>query len=231
MTQNDSMKILNETKFWLYYQKGDEAGLEQDLLSQYFGFEAEPEGDSECSPLKIRLDCHEFSISLEIYVDFYAINAGFRAPDDETEYQIGWWDFGEWHPFGIQWSEMIQIWNYWKANPDTLSVTPDQAFLLLAKFVGIGKSEITEVPARKQIIKSVYQGLGLDFDFKQINDLASCTFLLPPEDDYEWSNDNELGKVFSGKYPCYSLRNAHHVSGEEGVFPFRPFAAMMSKLK
>ena len=216
------MELLNEPAFWLYYQKGDDEGLDQGLLQKYFDFRHQPDENHECDPLVITLDCLDNSFVLDVYVDFYAINCWFQVPGDKTEYQIGWWDFGQWHPFGMTWDELLLVWESWKANPEQLSVSPDQALLLLAKFVGMGGSELSNVPARKQIIKSAYARLGLDFDFKQINELASCTFLLPSDDDYEWSEDANLGRVFSGKYPCYSLRNSHHVSGEEGIFSFRP---------
>lgn len=230
MAERDPIELLKQTEFWLYYQKGDEGGLDAELLHKHFDFEQTEDEESQCEPWSISLDCLEYSFALDIYVDFYAINCWFRVPEDEAGYQIGWWDFGEWHPFGLQWDELMKVWDYWKSNPDKLSVTPDQAFLLMAKFVGMGKSELPQVPARKQVVKSVYQGLGLDFDFKQINELASCTFLLPPEDDYEWSEDQELGRVFTGEYPHYSLRNSDHASGEEGIFPFKPLAKMIESL-
>lgn len=230
MAEHDPMELLSATEFWHYYQKGDEGGLDSDLLLSHFDFEQTDDGESNCPPWSINLDCLEYSFGLDIYADFYAINCWFRVPDDETEYQIGWWDFGEWHPFGLRWDELMKVWEYWKSNPDKIPVSPDQAFLLMAKFVGMGKSELPEVPARKQVVKSVYQRLGLDFHFKEINELSSCTFLLPPEDDYEWSDDSNLGPVFSGEYPHYSLRNETHASGEEGIFPFQPFAMMIEKL-
>jgi hypothetical protein len=224
------LELLNEPEFWLYYQRGEEEGLEESLLNKYFDFRRNLEAETECDPLTIRLPCHENTFVLDIYVDMYAINCGFRVANDVADYQIGWWDFGQWHPFGMQWDELIKIWEFWKSNPESLPVTPDQALLLLAKFVGVGKNELKDVPARKQLIKAAYGRLGLDFDFKQINELSSCTFLLPSEDDYEWTEDSELGFVFRGEYPCYSLRNAHHVTGEEGIFPFAAYGELMKKL-
>ena len=232
MSKADPIELLNETAFWHYYQKGDEGGLDAELLSQYFDFEPsdDEEEEAQVEPWSLKLGCLDYSFDLDIYVDFYAINCWFRVPDDETEYQIGWWDFGEWHPFGMKWDELMKVWEYWKSNPDLIPITSDQAFLLLAKFVGIGKSEVAQVPEYKKVVKSVYQRLGLDFDFKEINELSSCTFLLPPEDDYEWSDDPDLGPIFSGEYPHYSLRNAQHASGEEGIFPFQPFAKLITSL-
>lgn len=228
---NNPLELLSYPEFWLYYQKGDDQeGLDEGLVNHFFETSRDESGALICDPLQIVLPCLDCKIVLDVYVDFYAINAGFRVNGDSTEFQLGWWDFDCWHPFGIQWNELQQLWRYWKSNEDLIPVSPDQALLLLAKFVGIGKSELTQTPARKQVIKSAYQGLGLEFDFKEINELSACTFLLPSDDDYDWSTDEELGPVFSGENPCYSLRNRHHIKGEEGIFPFAAFAEIMSQL-
>jgi hypothetical protein len=85
------------------------------------------------------------------------------------------------------------------------------------------------VPARKEVLAEHYRRLNL-FSASEIAELSDRTVILPSEDDYKWSHDRELGWVFGGEYPCYSIRNREHAGGEEGRFPFAEWATIVGRL-
>ena len=103
------------------------------------------------------------------------------------------------------------------------------AFLLLALFVGHGVDERGQLSARKDVLAKHYQHLNL-FSLSEVAELSDRTVVLPSEDEYKWSQDNELGWVFGGEYPCYSIRNRDHYGGAEGRFPFAEWATVVTQL-
>lgn len=70
-------------------------------------------------------------------------------------------------------------------------------------------------------LQVAYRGLG--FPAEDVSTLAKHTTLAVTEEDYRWTRDAELGWVFGGEHPCYSLRSRAHSDGAEGVFPFEEF--------
>ena len=68
------------------------------------------------------------------------------------------------------------------------------------------------------------------FSESEIAALANKTLVLPSEDDYRWTEDEELGWVFGGDYPCYSIRNREHSDGSEGLFPFSEWSSVVAQL-
>ena len=86
------------------------------------------------------------------------------------------------------------------------------------------------MPSRKAVLAEHYRRLSL-FSQSEVTALSERTLVLPSEeDDYKWSKDNELGWIFGGAYPCYSIRNREHVDGAEGRFPFAEWATIVAKL-
>ncbi len=101
---------------------------------------------------------------------------------------------------------------------------------MLALFVGHGADERDDFAARKANIAKHYERLQL-FTPTEIEEMAERTFVIPSEKDYNWSQDDELGWVFGGEYPCYSLRNREHWGGAEGSFPFLDWSMVLAHLE
>jgi hypothetical protein len=140
--------------------------------------------------------------------------------------RLAWWD-ARWHPYGLRWSEAETIARHLarvtSAPPDPIPL------LLLARFAGIAPADQAGLELARNQVADGYRRMGL-FNEEEIRGLVDCTISCPSEEDYAWSLDNELGWVFSGDYPCYSIRNRAHVGGAEGLFPFRQFADLIERL-
>src|SRR5262249_60215676 len=108
-------------------------------------------------------------------------------------------------------------------------ITAGAAFLLLAFFLGNGADERDQFSERRDAIAIHYEHLQL-FTPAEITELVDRTFVLPTEEDYNWSQDNELGWVFGGEYPCYSLRNREHWGGTEGRSLFSDWSMVVAQL-
>ena len=78
--------------------------------------------------------------------------------------------------------------------------------------------------------RKLYQTLNL-FSPEEMYQLVETTLLKPPSDDYRWTLNNQLGWVFGGEYPCYSLRNPEHTGEDEGRFPVAEFAQLIRMLE
>jgi hypothetical protein len=169
----------------------------------------------------------EYSLQITITPDLGSVNLGLRNAQTNRVAEMGWWDDARWHPHGLRWSELETLHQYWGNSLERIH--PSAGFLLLALFVGHGAHERHDFAARKETIAKHYQQLQL-FTSNEIAELVERTFVLPCEEDYNWSQDDELGWVFGGEYPCYSIRNREHSGGAEGRFPFSDWTMALAKL-
>ncbi len=137
-----------------------------------------------------------------------------------TEHPLGWWDDARWHPFALRWGELQALVRDWSLRADVEPRAP-VPLLLLSCFVGFGVDDEEERQRAAASIASALRALGCAAD----DAAALAVHALPDvgEDDYRWTPDPELGWVFGGEYPCYSLRNREHAGGDEGAFPFLEF--------
>lgn len=143
------------------------------------------------------------------------------------EHSLGWWDEVRWHPFALRWSELEMLVRRWDAQPDATLPEPFP-LLLLARYVGFGVDDSAERRIANDRVVNAYRRLG--FSAEEVATLAQHTIPEVTEDDYRWTRDAELGWVFGGEYPCYSLRNRAHSDGAEGAFPFEEFRQCFSDL-
>ena len=170
---------------------------------------------------------NDSSLEIAINPEFVTFNLGLRNLKTGRVAEIGWWD-ARWHPYSLRWSELERVHRYSLSAP-LPQIHPSAAFLLLAVFVGHGVDERDQFSARKSAIAKHYEQLRL-FAEAEIVELVENTFRLPSEEDYRWSHDAELGWVFGGEYPCYSIRNKEHSDGAEGRFPFSEWSKLMAQL-
>jgi len=140
----------------------------------------------------------------------------------DRKQQMGWWDLARWHPYCLHPEELDLLLNYWARGA---SPWPDQrtALLLLAPFVGLC-DQLTQQSLSARV-DAAYRALCP----KALNDPPHLCEI--PEADYRWDQDDHLGWVFSGNYPCYSTRNRSHVGGDEGEFPFSWFREVISRIR
>jgi len=222
----DSTVILRHKAFWLFYTRVNDDPLEIDLL-RHFGESGTD--DHEYSEAVIVLPCgSRFSLDVTIDSEDCSPNLALRNTDTNTTYNMGWWDDARWHPYALRWPELTQLHRYWIEHLDA-HIHPSAAFLLLAIFVGHGVDESDHVSERKNLIRNHYEQLQLFIDV-EIMQLSDKTFDRPTEEDYNWTHDDELGWVFGGEYPCYSIRNRQHSDGSEGRFPFSDWSAVVAQL-
>jgi hypothetical protein len=156
------------------------------------------------------------------------VNLDFRNARANRSYEMGWWDDGRWHPFALRWVELERLYQYWVGQPID-GVPASAGLLLLSIFVGHGVEERALVAARKEVAAEHLRRLNL-LGPSEVTELSERMVILPSEEDYRWSRDEELGWVFGGAYPCYSLRNRAHCGGEEGRFPFAEWSAVVDGL-
>ena len=222
---SDSLDFLRTPQFWRFYFRLDELLDEQ--IVKLFGTTAindQPHAESV-----IALRCGESCfLELTITPALAMLNLGLRNIRTGDCSDMGWWDDARWHPFALRWSELERLSRYWLIEPIE-NVPPSAAVLLLAPFVGHGFDERVDVAARKEALAEHFRRLNL-FSTGEVVELSDRSVILPSEDDYNWSRDGELGWVFGGEYPCYSLRNRAHAGGEEGRFPFAEWSAIVAEL-
>jgi hypothetical protein len=222
----DASAILGYAAFWRFYVRLSEDPLENEVL-RHFG--ATTINGREYAKNTISLPCGtESSLEVAITPDLCTVNLGLRNRNTDGIAEIGWWDDARWHPYALRWSELERVHRYWLSAP-LPQIHPSAAFLLLAVFVGHGVDERDQFSARKSTIAKHYEQLRL-FDDTEIVELVENTFRVPSEEDYNWSNDAQLGWVFGGEYPCYSIRNKEHSDGTEGRFPFSEWSRLMAEL-
>lgn len=210
---------------WLYLRAENEP-IDDEVL-RYFGIARI--SDREYSQAVVSLPCgtgHRLEVS--ILPAFTSIDLGLRDLNTDVVAEMGWWDDARWHPHALRWDELVKLHNYW-SKFDDLDVHPSAAFLLLALFVGHGIDEQPRYSDRKVLIRKHYDRLQSLPD-AEIEQVSEATLILPSEEDYKWTIDDELGWVFGGEYPCYSIRNRDHASGTEGYFPFNEWARIVEQM-
>jgi hypothetical protein len=222
----DPTDILRFRRFWRFYVRLDEVPLDNEMLD-LFGtttISGTPYAEAVIS-LRCSQDCF---LDLTITPDLATVNLGLRNLRKGCSGEMGWWDDARWHPYALRWLELERLHQYW-LDEAIDAVNPSAAFLLLAPFVGLGADERGQLSARKDVLVGHYQHLDL-FSPSEAAELSDRTLVLPSEDDYTWSQDAELGWVFGGEYPCYSIRNRAHYGGSEGRFPFTEWSTVVAQL-
>ena len=226
----EPIEILDAPEFWRYYQFGD-AAIPDDVLNCYLGKQYSEEHEQDWyDDLTITLPLFdEFELEFAIGFNYWCINLVFRNVKKNSLHQCGWWDESRWHPYAIQWEELKILYRHWQAEPNTIPIEPEQALLLLAKFVGLGKQERKQKKEYEKQLAKAYELLNI-LRPKEVQNLTGATIMEPPDDDYTWSDDKRLGKVFSGEYPCYSIRNTDHEGELNEDFPFQDWKRLMTML-
>jgi hypothetical protein len=218
--------ILRYKAFWQYYTRTTEDPLNEEVL-RHFGTAA-INGRTHAEAVLALPIGSEFSLQITISPDLGSVDLGLQSARTNQVAEMGWMDDARSHPHAVRWSELEKLYRYW-LNRLPQDIHPSAAFLLLAIFVGHGADEADQFAARKDAIAGHYQRLQL-FSPHEIAVLAKRTFVRPIESDYNWSEDDELGWVFGGHYPCYSLRNRAHSDGAEGRFPFSNWLEVLAQL-
>ncbi len=223
---SDPAAILEQRAFWLYYTQAEETPLDESVL-RYFG--TKTINGREYPEAVFPLPCGDtFELVVRVSSGLgYEINLGLSNTATDRLAEMGWWDEARWHPYALRWQELAQLHEYWLKNLEP-NVHPSAAFLLLAQFVGNGVEEQEQFAARRAAIYEHYEQLQL-FSHAELARLSGA-YRLPSAEEYTWAHDAELGWVFRGKYPCYSLRNRQHAGGAEGRFPFSDWAAAIANL-
>lgn len=218
--------ILGSKAFWPFYVRASHEPLEYDILRH---FDTKKINGRDYPEAIVSLPCGDTQ-SIEIAIDAHlaTANLGLRNSDSNVTAEMGWWDDVRCHPHALRWAELTALYNYWIDDPPS-EIHPNAAFILLAIFVGHGVDDHPELPNRSDTIRGHYEQLQL-FSEAEIDTLTDKTLVLPSEDDYNWSHDDELGWVFGGEYPCYSIRNREHSDGSEGLFPFSSWSVLMDRL-
>jgi hypothetical protein len=199
---SDANAILRDRRFWPFYVRINGDPLDDDVLR------------------------HFDKVTILPY--FLTVNLGLHNTKTGATQEMGWWDDARWHPFTLRWPELLALHSFWLDQAD-FGLDPGAAFLLLAIFVGHGVDERDSFPNRKDVIREHYKRFQL-FSDSELTALVDKTLALPTEDDYHWKRDEELGWLFSGEYPCYSIRNREHSDGSEGRFPFSEWSSIVDRL-
>lgn len=224
---SDSTAIFSDASFWqwLYLRKNDEP-LADSVLRL---FDSSDTSGSRSPRVDFSFPCDAAaSLVVSINPEFEDFNLSLHDGNTDTEHPMGWWDWARWHPHALRWDELQKLENAWR-NTLPIAGGTSPAFLLLAQFVGHANSEQDEFAERKSIIREHYRNLSL-FSESELTELTDATLVRPSNEDYEWTLDDELGWVFGGEYPCYSLRNRPHFGGSEGRFPFAKWNAIVERL-
>ncbi|HEX9050245.1 MAG TPA: hypothetical protein VF841_06890 [Anaeromyxobacter sp.] len=196
------MNGFHDREFWARYHSGDdERGLTGDLEVRF--------------PWDGRL-------ALELVAGPGRKALALVDPASGARHPLGWWDEARWHPFALRWNELERLTSDWAVRPDAEPRAP-VPLLLLSCFVGFGAADDEDRASAFSAVAAGFRMLGLAAH--EASALAADALPRVGERDYRWTRDPELGWIFGGGYPCYSLRNREHLAGAEGVFPFAELRA------
>lgn len=221
----NSAELLYEKSFWLYYLGDEDYEIDASVVEKYGCGDQHGE-----SYVQFVLPCPKpFAIHISVGLTVRAIDATL-AYGDKKNSELGWWDEARSHPFFLRWEEFDKLVRYWETchSQDTSTVLVSK--LLLSRFTGNPTDDQRAIAPRRKQIALAYESLKL-FSQQEIQKLVEKTVIMAFEEDYAWTIDKELGWVFGGEYPCYSLRNAEHADGKEGRFPFQAFREMIDSLE
>lgn len=162
------------------------------------------------------------TLVLDLSLEFWHLNLALETPDGSSS-ELGWWDEARWHPFALRWEEVQAL-----VRVAGHELGDDVALCLLAPFVGTDTSAPDQLEQVRNSVKGALDRLGIDE--QTATRLAESAVRPVAGEEYQWTRHPELGWVFGGEYPCYSLRNQAHAGGAEGQFPFAAMAKLRHEL-
>ncbi|MEU7909011.1 hypothetical protein [Actinoplanes sp. NPDC049118] len=223
---------LRTPEFWRCYALDGTDGFDVDATGERLAEEiGEPNLDLPVRPdwfLRLSL-CFEVNLHTLYLCDLDPDEDYEDYEDDDedvpvdSQLELGHWDQARWHPFCLRWEELEAVVRRMRAEPDRQQVSPEQAMLLLARWVGHGADEQDLLVARRRSVAGALERPGL-FHGDDAARMAAGLLVAVSEDDYAWRWDAEKGWTFGGDYGCYSNRNDGH------DFPFAEFAEFRQML-
>jgi hypothetical protein len=216
---------LRDPLFWQQYYRRDSddfcedaAACQLEALAKDFVVETDEEAESSVVHFGLPFgDASEMRVAYTMDAFMTSMELSLRDVASGKDEEMGWWDDARWHPYCIRPEELDLLERHWARRGQDVQV----GLLLLAPFIGLGDEAARDAMSSR--VNAAYRVLCPDVGDHPPLSLHIC-------EDYRWSRDEELGWLFSGEYPCYSLRNRAHVGGEEGRFPFARFNSVMSGL-
>jgi hypothetical protein len=200
-----------DPQFWdLYYN------LEPDWDED----EDESDNDEPAERLKFPLSFGSMSLCIEYAVDSFGATAELLCGRSDGDMQLmGSCDAIRAHPHCLHPDEFDLLLNHWSRN----NSEADQriALLLLAPFVG--HTDPAACRALSDQVRAAFHGL---YPQASAPDLS-----LFAREDYRWEIDGELGRLFTGKYACYSMRNREHIGVDCPPFPFTEFNRLIASIE
>jgi len=203
-------QLAAESSFWAAY-----FGVTMDVPTAVRSLLTE---NSEGNPLlTVSIPCPGGFVESCFNAEYWSIELTLVVDADSQRHEMGWWDDARQHPNALRWEELSTLREYWARHHGALESSI--WFLLLVPFVGTGQDERGALDHRRQLV--VDQLRSRHIPPENAAQLAMAALHKPPDPDYQWRLDPELGWLFSGEYPCYSIRNREHTDGSCGRFPFR----------
>lgn len=212
--------LASESSFWsLYY------GLTMDVTDAISSLLTS--NSNGTLTLTVSIPCPGGAVETSFNAEYWSIELTLITDTGSQRYEMGWWDDARQHPNALRWEELRMLQQYWTRLRGGLESSV--WFLLLAPFVGTGENERNALDERRQTVAAQLRERNILPN--AADDLAKAAIHKPPERDYDWQLDSELGWVFSGEYPCYSIRNRAHADGACGRFPFREWQEVISRVE
>jgi hypothetical protein len=107
----------------------------------------------------------QFSLEVEYHPEGDGCDKTLYLLDSRsgTKNQMGWWDLGRWHPYGLRPEELDSLLRYWSQR-DSRWEGEDLPMLLLCQFVGLpDEAALTALEGR---VQTAAQKLGLSVSDK-----------------------------------------------------------------
>jgi len=205
--------VLRTSEFWRGYYDPEEAraGANPPGRAGDFRFEL------PCGP--------DYSLRVQYVPEPWAITLFLVEAATGERQELAWWDEARWHPYALRWDELMLLHRHWESSGE--AGVAAERLLLLVTFVGVGADECEYLAVRRQFLARALQSLGVA-DNLEAQALSEQALRSPSDDDYSWVSDARVGWLFSGEYPCYSLRNLAHTGASEPRFPFEHFAQLLN---
>lgn len=146
-----------------------------------------------------------------------------------TEFTLGWWDLGGWHPYCLRLEELEQLCAYWQQHDTRWNNS--RPWLLLSDFVGITTPAEGERLRTRDTVSLQENGCYAPQLITSLLEDGSTRESLLAEEAYQWSATTDLGWTFhSNEYNCYSIRNRQHTGSSCGSFPFQQWREMLDDI-